>query len=171
MSIVDAGKLTRDVQKSEKGYYRAARSLYELGRFGECHETLKTLLSQYPDCEAAKKELIRCERRLREQEDGDYDFKVMYEAARETPPCLDHATYIGPVKIQASEGRGRGLFTTRAVAAGELLLCEKAFTYCFAAQEANEESSKVNSRTTVLMHAHSNRITIGTQADLITAAV
>ena len=170
-SITDAGRLTQDVQKSEKGYYRAARSFYELRRFGECHETLKDLLSQYPDCEAAKKELFRSERRLQEQEDGDYDFRIMYEAARETPPCLDQATHVGPVKIQASEGCGRGLFTTRAVAAGELLLCEKAFTHCFAAQEANEDSSKVKSRTTMLMHTHSNRAVMGAQADLITATV
>jgi len=34
--------------------------------------------------------------------------------------------------VKESPGRGRGLFTTKAVKAGELLSCEKAFAYCYA---------------------------------------
>lgn len=52
-----------------------------------------------------------------------------------------------------------------------MLFCEKAFTHCFGAQEAGEATTNVDSRTSVLMHTHNNRITIGTQADLITATV
>lgn len=48
-------------------------------------------------------------------------------------PDMDRATYIGPVAVRecAIKSHGRGLFTTKAVEAGELLLCEKAFAAVF----------------------------------------
>lgn len=110
---------------------------------------------------------MRAEKRLSEQEKGEYDFKAMYKAAERTPPHLDNATYVGPVTIKTSEGRGRGLFTTRDVVAGELLLCEKAFSYCF----ASREEGAVSSKTSILMNLHTKRGTVGTQADLITDTV
>lgn len=48
-----------------------------------------------------------------------------------TPPLLDHASYIGPIAIRESKGKGRGVFLTRSVKAGELLICEKAFAAGF----------------------------------------
>ncbi|KAL2036470.1 hypothetical protein N7G274_010805 [Stereocaulon virgatum] len=85
----------------------------------------------------------------------------MYRAAKDTPPCLDNATFAGNVEVQASKGRGRGLFTAKDVIAGELLLCEKAFSYC---------SSK-HSKTSILINTHTSQATLGTQADLITDIV
>ena len=160
-ALEDAGKFTPDAQQSEKGLYRAALSLYELGKFQESHQALESLISHYPHCHAAKKEIIRTKQRLREQEHGDYDFRAMYRAAEDTPPCLDNATFAVNVEIQASKGRGRGLFAMKDVVAGELLLCEKAFAYC----------SAYHSKTSVLMNTHTDRGTLGTQADLITAIV
>lgn len=131
-ALEDAGGLTVNAIHTEKGLYRTARSLYELGRFQEGHRVFETLLAAYPDSEAAKKELSRTEDRLREQDHGLFDFVAMHKAATDKAlPCLDTATYEGPVTIKMTEGRGRGLFTTRAVAAGDLLLCEKAFSYSF----------------------------------------
>lgn len=91
----------------------------------------------------------------------------MYKAAEGTPPYLDNATYTGPVVIKTSKGRGRGLFTTRTVIAGELLLCEKAFSHCFASKEEEASSSK----TSFLLNIHSKRACLGTQVGLITATV
>ena len=39
---------------------------------------------------------------------------------------LDAANFIGPIEIKWSPGKGRGLFLTRDVRAGELLLVEDA---------------------------------------------
>ena len=160
-ALEDVGKFTADAQQSEKGFYRAALSLYELGQFQESHQALASLISHYPHCDAAKNEIIRTKQRLREQEHGDYDFRAMYRAAEDTPPCLDNATFAVNVEVQASKGRGRGLFAKKDVIAGDLLLCEKAFAYC---------SSK-HSKMSVLMNIQTNRGTMGTQADLITAIV
>lgn len=152
---------------SEKGVYRAARSLYELQRFQECRETLTFLLSKYPNNAEAKEQLSRTEKRISEQEKGEYDFKAMYKAAGESPPNLDNATYAEPVAIKFSEGRGRGLFTTRDVVAGELLLCEKAFSYCSASREEGAGSSK----TCMQMNTHTKQVTMGAQVDIIKATV
>lgn len=131
-ALEDAGGLTIEATKSKKGLYRAARSMYELNSFHESHTIYTTLLAEYPDCDAAKKELRRTEDRLREQDLGVFDFLAMQKAAAEkTPPCLDIATYDRPVEIRLTENHGRGLFSTKDVAAGDLLLCEKAFSYSF----------------------------------------
>ena len=160
-ALEDAGKVTADAQPSEKGLYRAALSLYELGKFQESYQALVSLISHYPHCHAAKKEIIRTKQRLMEQEHGDYDFRAMYRAAEDKPPCLDNATFSVNVEVRASEGRGRGLFTLKDVIAGDLLLCEKAFAYW----------SSEDFKTRLLMNTHINRGTLGTQADLITAIV
>ncbi|KAK4694738.1 hypothetical protein P7C71_g2891, partial [Lecanoromycetidae sp. Uapishka_2] len=165
--LEDAGNLAPEKANSEKGFYRVARSLYELGRFQEACGALAALLAAYPNCQAAAQELIRTKRRLEEQERGDYDFHAMYNAAKATPPYMDLATYIGPVEIRSSEGRGRGLFTTRDVSAGELLLCEKAFAYCF----ADKVTKAASSRTSLLLNIHTKQGFMGTQADLITVIV
>jgi len=75
---------------------------------------------------------------LGEQDGGRYDFSALYEALG-TDPHLDRATYIGPLAIMPSAGRGCGVFTTRAV---KLLLCEKAFAYCDAAEGQESTGSK-----------------------------
>lgn len=72
---------------------------------------------------------------------------------------MDQATYIGPVAVKQTETKGRGLFLTTAVKAGDLLLCEKAF--CHAHAEGR------SSNITLLMHPETNRAVMGGQADLI----
>lgn len=157
-ALEDAGGFSVDAVNTEKGLYRAARSLYELGRFREGHMVFEILLKAYPSSEAAKKELRRTEDRLREQDHGLYNFLAMHKAATEkTPPCLDIATFAGPVTIKMKEGRRRGLFVTRDVTAGELLLCEKAFSYSFSD----------NSSTSML----SASMLKGTPGDLVTKTV
>jgi hypothetical protein len=104
-----------------------------------------------------------------EQKHGHYDFKAMYVATNTSPLYLDHATYIGPVVVKSAEGRGRGLFTTRAVEAGELLLCEKAFSQCYA--DPSPGSQSLSSHISVLINIHTNRMVVGTHGSLITKIV
>lgn len=74
----------------------------------------------------------RAKARLREQQTGSYDFRFMYQQAEQTPPLIDCATFSIPVEERDAPGKGRGLFTTMPVSAGQLLLCEKAFGYMYA---------------------------------------
>ncbi|KAI9730320.1 MAG: hypothetical protein M1818_008223 [Claussenomyces sp. TS43310] len=169
-AILDTRRLTCDLDFSEKALYRASQALYKLGRFSECQETLTTLCEKYPNNCDAVKELTRTQWRLKELESGVYDFRTIYEeAAKLRPPHLDHATFTGPVTVKTSMGRGRGLFTTKAVKAGELIMCEKAFVHCYA--NTTEESTQTTSRISVLMNIHTNRMTMGVQSDLLTEIV
>lgn len=91
----------------------------------------------------------------------------MYTQASNPNPIVDCATFSKPVEVRPSIGRGRGLFTTREVSAGELLVCEKAFGYCYAGRDY--AASLLN--TSRLIQLGSQNAYIGGQADLITQLV
>ncbi|KAL4940009.1 hypothetical protein BDV06DRAFT_230691 [Aspergillus oleicola] len=156
LDIVLAGNKT-----SEKGLFRKAQALYHLQRFQECFDTHNILAKEYPKNDAAKNEFKRATARLEEQKTGRYDFKWMQlEAKKLLPPLLDHATYVGPVAVKQTRASGRGLFTTVAVKAGDLLFCEKAFAHAF--------NDKLSHGVSTLVNMETNKATIGTQANLIT---
>ena len=124
----------------EKALFRAARASYGLGRFARCRSFLSKLQLHYPGNKAAIKDIERCEVRIREQA-GDFDFASMLDEAviKQPSPHLERADYVGPIEVRkcAIESHGRGLFTTRMVKAGELLLCEKAFASAFPSNDRN----------------------------------
>lgn len=169
-ALADTDCLMLDPGTSEKALYRASKALYALQRFSECHKVLKTLCEKYPKNFDAKKELERVCTRVSEQKYGTYDFETMYkQAAKLRPPKLDNATFIGPIVVKNSPGRGQGLFTTKAVKAGELLLCEKAFAHCYAPNPGKPQNwgSKLN----ILVNIQTSQMTLGTHGDLITSIV
>lgn len=100
---------------TEKDLYRAARSLYELGRFRESQAIFETLLAAYPGREATKRELCRIEDRLQEQDHGCFNSLAMHESAAQKG---DRRSRPWPVYHPS-------------VAAGDLLLCGKAFSYSY----------------------------------------
>lgn len=86
------------------------------------------MVKLYPGNPTALQRMERLGKRLQE-EAGIYDFAgLLYENLE--PARSDRASFIGPIVVQACKvkSRGRGLFLTKAVKAGELLLCEKAFS-------------------------------------------
>ncbi|KAK2789309.1 hypothetical protein FQN53_002151 [Emmonsiellopsis sp. PD_33] len=150
---------------SEKALFREAQALYHLHRFRESCNVHKVLSQEYPENTLAKSEFKRAIARLAEQEEGKYQFSQMQrEAKKRHPPHLDHATYIGPVCVKPTESRGRGLFTTKAVKAGDLLFCEKAFTHAF--QDPDNKKG-----LSLLINAQTNSAKMGTQAELIELTV
>lgn len=128
---------------------------------------LELLLSSFPHNSQASVALDRARSRSLEEKTGLYDFKQLQAKAKKLrPPHLDHASYLGPVEIRQTESQGRGLFVTKAVKAGELLLCEKAFSHAHAGEDAgdgNENSSKIS----LLINPETNQGFMGAQADLI----
>ncbi|KAF5238850.1 hypothetical protein FANTH_10178 [Fusarium anthophilum] len=164
-ALLDAEKATDPAMPSEKSLFRKARALYELGDYQQSLEMLEKLTQSYPENKAASSEKDRLKERLNEQRTGEYEFKQMYKQAEKTPPLIDCATFSAPVEIRESPGRGKGLFTTKAVSAGELLLCEKAFSYSFA---GDEQSTK---QTKILMNLATKRMVVGGQARLLTLIV
>ena len=148
-AVQDAIAVLAMAPTSEKALFRAARAYYCLGYFAESTSYLQQLIKLYPGNDSAIKDLERCKIRSREQS-GDYDFASMLEEAIIKQPSsrLDRATYVGPVKVRecAIKAHGRGLFTTKAVKAGELLLCEKAFATAFAPNSSDSGAQIDQSR-------------------------
>lgn len=146
---------------SEKGLFRKAQALYQLRRFKESCETHAILAKKYPDNTMAAHEYAQASARLVEQESGSYEFRKMaLEAKKHQPPRLDHGMYIGPVTVKQTESHGRGLFTTEAVKAGDLLFCKKAFAHTFHDEDASKDLH-------LLLNVDMDKATIGTQGELI----
>lgn len=109
--------------------------------------------------------LGRAQSRSQEQTTGVYNFKQLQAKAKKLrPPLLDHATYTGPTEIKRTDSKGRGLFVTKAVNVGDLLLCEKAFSVAYVAESAGNEK---NSKISMLVNPETSQGFMGAQADLI----
>lgn len=160
--LIDAGSPQFELDTSEKMLLRAAEALYHLGRFDECCTTLEKLLQVHPSSTEAAKSLTRAQARKNEQRFGVYPNLSLQKIAKHVqPPLLDCATFMGPIQVRQTKSKGRGMYTTDYVKAGDLLLCEKAFSYAFA------NNSKESSNTTFLMNLENNTAFQGTHADLI----
>lgn len=102
-------------------------------KFEDCKSRLVTLLRTYPEAKDAKAILLKVYQRLQEGQTGRYNFKEMRKLTSNEkmgPVKLDCADFVGPVSLQDTADSGRGLFSTRDVEFGELLLCSKAFHVC-----------------------------------------
>ena len=63
--------------------------------------------------------------RIRERDTGSYDWPAMcYALLDPTSQCLDIASYRGPVEVKVPKDGPRGVFVTRNVKAGELLVSD-----------------------------------------------
>lgn len=162
----DALRDIPDPKMSEKALFRKAQAFYHLRRYRECCDEFRILCQEYPKNSAASREFTRAIKRLAEKVNGRYPFKqLQLEAAKLRPPHLDRATYIGPVSVRSTFSHGRGLFTTKAVKAGDILLCEKAFAHSFVDRTGFTRSA------VILINPETNRMTLGGQAELITLIV
>lgn len=139
----DAVAMNSKLQPTEKGVFREALCLYQLQKFDQCFSKLRELLDLYPSNSAAPAEMEKVRARLLECNEGIYDWQNMYEQAKNTPPLIDCGTFSKNVEVRESPEKKRGLFTSKAVVAGELLLCEKAFAYSF----TDEQTAFLNFET------------------------
>ncbi|CVL00657.1 related to TPR domain protein [Fusarium proliferatum] len=161
-ALLDATQAYDPEAPTEKALFRHATALYKLNRFEDCEAMLIGLLDKFPDSKAAETTLLSVKTRLTEQHTGKYNFNKMYETAKaaKRAPLIDCATYSKPVEIRESPGRGRGLFTTKAVKAGDLLLVEKAFEYSFI------DETRVMDKCTHMVNFNTKRLTSGASANL-----
>ncbi|KAF2845050.1 hypothetical protein T440DRAFT_545688 [Plenodomus tracheiphilus IPT5] len=152
---------------SDKAMFRAAEALYELRRYDEAHKVLELLVSSFPSNARAQEVLKRVRSRCGEQSSGNYNFKRLQEQAQKLrPPRLEHATYVGPVEVRQAAGKGRGLFLTQGVRTGDLLVCEKAFSYAWV-----DDRDQGSSTSSLLLSIDTGRGFAGGQADLISTIV
>jgi hypothetical protein len=166
-ALSDTGFPNFGVEPAEKALFRAAEALYFLQRFEDCSRVLRTLCAHFPNNKQASVISDRAQLRCSEASSGEYDFKLLQrEAKKLQPPQLDHATYIGPVQVRIAPGKGRGLFVTKSVKAGDLILCEKAFSHAYV-----PEIGIGNAKLSLLINPETSRGFMGGQADLIKLTV
>ncbi|KAH9908013.1 tetratricopeptide [Xylariomycetidae sp. FL2044] len=111
-----------------KAYYRAGSAAYSLGQFESAKGFFEEQSKLMPGDELANVSLKRAKVRLKEQESGSYNFQKIRAAMLMGRPRVDAATFSRNVTVKDSPGRGRGLFATKDMKPGDIVLCEKAFT-------------------------------------------
>lgn len=143
---------------NSKAYERAGQAAYELGRFDEAEACFRKMKELATTKEGAFRALKRTERRKQERTSGDYDFKKMSISANKKHNRLDHADFTSKTTIRETSAHGNGLFATENIAAGDLIMCEKAICVAFDSDET--------SQYTILNH-NTERALTGTQSTLL----
>ncbi|KAL2021672.1 hypothetical protein VTK56DRAFT_6764 [Thermocarpiscus australiensis] len=126
-----ASLIGREDQRSKdldsKAYFRAGSAAYNLGQYQDAKGFFEERLKLMPGNKEASAFLRKIETRLREQETGSYDLQKIRAGLSRARPRVDAASFIRNTRVGDSPGRGRGLFATRDIPAGEIIMCEKAF--------------------------------------------
>ena len=124
--------------------YNRAYCLHRLRRYEGCRRILMEMLKEFPSHGQAYGLLKQSMQRLHEQRCGRYDFRAMHEAANQSDPRLDTATFSKPVAVRPSRRHGLGIFTVKDVSVGDLLLCEAPISFCFANSSATTYTNEYN---------------------------
>lgn len=125
-AISDALTAMTTKESDWKLYVTAARAAYGLRNFELSKTYYESALERQPEVASVQKELEKCEARIKEATEGNYDFKAMARSITQKEIHLDHASYFAKVEVRDSPVHGRGLFATKDIKAGELVYCEKA---------------------------------------------
>ncbi|CZR57619.1 uncharacterized protein PAC_07508 [Phialocephala subalpina] len=111
----------------EKAYFCAGRAAYELGLYTESKQHFEKALQLKPSDLKTQKELQRVQTRTLESEQGMYDFASTVNSVKTGQVHLDYADFVSNTKIRESPGKGRGLFATKDIHRGEIVMVERAF--------------------------------------------
>jgi len=130
-ALKDCEAVLKIEQSHVKGNFRKAMSLAGLGNLKEARDLLGILItkgSENPnDLQTWQDAQEKINGRMKQRE-GSYDMMTLpFEPLQQD----DVENYCGPIKIARAGKKGRGLFLTRDVKAGELLLAEKALIVKF----------------------------------------
>jgi tetratricopeptide (TPR) repeat protein len=110
-----------------KAYHRAGLAAHAQGEFLKARRYFEQQEILQPDDQQPKLHLRNVNARLQEETNGTYDMSKIVGNLSKTGGRPGTASYYGPTEIKNSPGAGRGLFATRDVEPGDIILCEKAF--------------------------------------------
>ncbi|KAL2163791.1 hypothetical protein VTH06DRAFT_5850 [Thermothelomyces fergusii] len=146
-------------------YSRAGTAAYSLGRFAEAREFFERQQHLAPDDKGVVADLARCDARLREESsptppdlarlrtasaaaDAAAAAAAAASGGRIAQPYrgTDAASWPGPTEVRDSPGKGRGLFATQPLRAGEVVLCEKAFVVARGPQDGAQAAATYDVR-------------------------
>ncbi|KAM0705275.1 hypothetical protein Q7P35_008065 [Cladosporium inversicolor] len=109
-----------------KAYFRAACAAYNLGQWQDAKGLFEKQKGLAPNDKDAATNLDKLATRLHEQKTGEYDFNKIRSGLSKLRPRADAADYDGNTERKESKGHGFGLFATKDIDAGSIILCEKA---------------------------------------------
>ncbi|RUS32747.1 hypothetical protein BC938DRAFT_474439 [Jimgerdemannia flammicorona] len=125
-----------------------AEALFGMGRIVESSAILEELSRSDARNVKVRDLLRKMQKQIGENEFGQYDMLSIFQEARSTPtPYLNHANYVGPVKVIEIPGKGRRMVATEDIEEGALLLCSKAYAVAFGGELHHGESSSTSSQT------------------------
>jgi tetratricopeptide (TPR) repeat protein len=110
-----------------KAYFRASSALYELKLYDRAAVSIRHELELFPGDIDAKIRLERVQCRLREQEQGSYDIERIQKSISKKPHVDAADSIVNTVIKTSGPERGRGLFATRSLKTGDLVMAETAF--------------------------------------------
>jgi hypothetical protein len=126
-----ASLIREDDQRSKdldsKAYFRAGSAAYTLGQYPLAKKLFEEQQKLTPGDKDGRTYLKRIAARVREQESGSHDFTKLRLNLSKARSRVDAATFTAKTEVKDSANMGRGLFANRNIAAGELIMCEKAF--------------------------------------------
>jgi len=133
-----------------KAYFRAGSAAYQLRDFSSAKTLFHCQLELALDDGNGRAMLQKTDTRLREEQHGDYAFDLITDKLSKANPPVHVADFTAKTEVKTSTGRGRGLFATIDIRAGELVLAEKAFCVPFPHEEQYFNGVKYNVRTGTL---------------------
>ena len=134
---------------------RLVRARLGLHQFEEAWKDLERGLKANPDSAELKELRGRLEARMIPPRGlrGSYDFRTLLEDARNhTTRFLLCPDFIGDIRVAPSGDRGRGLFASRTIPAGTLLLAEKALAMVFDGDAAETRQAAFGDNEVVAQH-------------------
>lgn len=132
-SILDAfksisnGKDDRAKSMDAKAWFHRGRANYQLGHYDDALNAFRRVLMLAPFDLQGHEELKHTRERLLEQQQGAYNFAEMIDEVTENGFFADRASFLSRTEVRQTQDRGRGLFATKDIRMGDLILCEKAF--------------------------------------------
>jgi len=126
-----ASLVRKDDQRSKeldsKAYFRAGSAAYALEQYELARKLFEELQKLSPGDRDAKVFLKKIKARAQEQQSDQRDFSKMKINMTKNRSRSDTATFTGHTEVKDSPRKGRGLYATRDFAAGDVVMCEKAF--------------------------------------------
>ncbi|KAH9302110.1 hypothetical protein KI387_013693, partial [Taxus chinensis] len=109
-----------------KSIFRKGRALQELGEYRLSCDCLLLALQQCPSSEEIKLLYERSKKLDDENQQGKFDLSSYFLNNCNPEDAPEVSDFIGPVTIERSVGRGRGLFASDDIGVGETVLVENA---------------------------------------------
>lgn len=112
-------------QRLGKARLRIAKSYYGSRRWRDAGKAYLICLKGDQGMKEAAEGLKLVQCRIREAEQGKYDWLDMYNQSQKPKARIAVADWFGPVEVDDSYGKERGLFLDKNVRAGDLLVVSK----------------------------------------------